>query len=263
MVVVPCAAARGQVCGDPGVFQPCQGQVAAAGATWSLFWLDALQGGPYKNRKQGEQLGPQGAVNVHAALNHWVRRCCTEAGVTVFNLTEDSGYQALYKSYTKHRNGNRKTLVPINFTRDHYIKLVTHLFKSNSPDAVRVRMMVLLACSAVARGDEIRDVRLSSLAVEHIDIIGELMASALTSHIAALQATWSRFWLGWWWRWQRRCQCTGTHDALSLLLHRSDIALRRVRGTSSSHAWREYLLYICCQYELMRPCGEVCELELP
>jgi hypothetical protein len=34
--------------------------------------------------------------------------------------------------------------------------------------------MLTLAVSAVARGDEIRDVMLSSLALEHIDIIGEL-----------------------------------------------------------------------------------------
>jgi hypothetical protein len=62
-------------------------------------------------------------MNVHAALNKWVLLCCTKAGVRVFNLTDDSGYFALYKSYTQGRNSGRKNLVPVNFTRDEFVKV--------------------------------------------------------------------------------------------------------------------------------------------
>ena len=79
----------------------------------------------------------------------------------------------MYRSYTKNRNGRRKTLVPVNFTRDHYLRIMHHLYASSRPDASRTRLMLQLATSAVARGEEIRDVLLSNLALEHIDIIGE------------------------------------------------------------------------------------------
>jgi hypothetical protein len=111
-------------------------------------------------------------MNVHAAMQQWVRQCCTKAGVPVFNLTDDSGYQSLYRSLTKDRNGKRKTLVPVSFTRDHYVRLQVNLYNSHKPTAARTRLMLALATSAVARGDEIRDVRLCNMAIEHIDVIG-------------------------------------------------------------------------------------------
>jgi hypothetical protein len=135
--------------------------------------MSSVQGGPYKNRKKNQLLSPQGAMNVHAALQHWVRQCCTRAGTPVFNLTEDSGYQALYKKFTKDRNGKRKTLVPVSFTRDHFLRLQQYLYSSGDPNDVRIRFMLQLAASAVARGDEIRDIPLCNMAVEVIDIIGK------------------------------------------------------------------------------------------
>jgi hypothetical protein len=132
-----------------------------------------LQGGIFKNRKLGTRLGPQGAMNLHAAMQQYVRLCCTKAGVPVITLLDDSGYEALYRSYTKDRTGKRKTLVPVSFTRDHFMLLAVALYSSNKRSASRTRFMLLLATSAVARGDEIRDVRLANMAIEHMDIIGE------------------------------------------------------------------------------------------
>ena len=131
------------------------------------------QGGTNRNRKAGQQLSPQGAMNVHAALNQWVRVCCTKAGVPAFNLRDDSGYEALYMDYTKDRNHKRKTLVPVNFTLDHYVKVMHHLYSCGDVDAPRTRALVAMAVSAVARGDEVRGVRVKGLALEHIDSIGE------------------------------------------------------------------------------------------
>ena len=74
----------------------------------ALLLSCGLQGATLKNRTTAPRLGPQGAMNVHAALNQWVRKCCTEAGVLMFNLTEDAGYQALYRTYTKGRNDKRR-----------------------------------------------------------------------------------------------------------------------------------------------------------
>jgi hypothetical protein len=54
------------------------------------------------------------------------------------------------------------------------LQIMHHLYSCGTLMSARTRLMLTLAVSAVARGDEIRDVLLSSLALEHIDIIGEL-----------------------------------------------------------------------------------------
>jgi hypothetical protein len=66
-----------------------------------------------------------------------------------------------------------KTLVPVNFTRDHFTRLQNMLYSSPEAGAARTRLMLLLATSAVARVDEIRDVLLCNLALKTIDVIGE------------------------------------------------------------------------------------------
>lgn len=138
-----------------------------------------------KKRKMGKRLGADGAMGVHAALQQWVKKCCTEAGVPVFNLTDDSGYQAIYRALTKNRNNNRKTLVQVSFTRDHFVRLMVHLYASDLPSSARTRLMLAVATSAVARGDEIRDVRLSSMAVEHIDFVGKHPRSCTSCRLPA------------------------------------------------------------------------------
>lgn len=54
------------------------------------------------------------------------------------------------------------------------LQIMHHLYSCGTLKSARTRLMLTLAVSAVARGDEIRDVLLSSLALELIDIIGEL-----------------------------------------------------------------------------------------
>jgi len=77
---------------------------------------------PKGTRRKRNKLGPQGCMNVHAALVSWANMCCVGQGKSSFKLQDDSGYFTLYKSLTQGRNANRKNLAAVQFTRDSHIK---------------------------------------------------------------------------------------------------------------------------------------------
>ena len=112
-------------------------------------------------------------MNVHAALVSWANICCVEQGKASFKLLDDSGYYTLFRSLTKGRNADRKTLGAVQFTRDSHIKCCVELYGSAEASAAVTRLLLTMGINTVSRGDEIRDVKLSTFAADTNDRIGK------------------------------------------------------------------------------------------
>lgn len=139
------------------------------------------------SRRKEKVLSPSSAMGVHAALQLMACGHAVKAGTPLFKLTDDAGYAALYKHYTKNRGLRRTHEVAATFTNESCMKFLRTLAADGTADAIKAAAMWTLGVATVTRGDEMRDIKWAGFNHQISDAIGACATHPVYVHVSVAE----------------------------------------------------------------------------